>query len=1046
MRHLSKRIFLILVIAVCILCLAIAVLITAVMVSPSTLRPIVEAQIGEITGQEILVEDADLDIFWPPRLSLIEVQAGKPDTVYLNIERIEAEFSLRKIFVGKVELTGITFIHPSVYISTEMLSFPALEGESEISAFAGVIIEDGYLRLNHAGHDLVARNINGLYAHDGFDLSAEVLGGTTEIHALNRGGWKGNITSEDIDLSGLGSRFTGICNVDSSFDLKGTTIDAALDISLAHLGFPWSSDRIDWAALRVKIAGESDRLEIRDLSVMTPVADFSGGMVLEDPGSGPDTLLTLSMESTKFDYERLEGLLPAFDDLPWLEMLLSEQIRSGESRFSEITYSGRLGGLADAQSFFSDAYIVQDLIGQSFGSGFGPERITDITGKVIYGKGGVLCKGLSGMMNGSVIENVNLRFMDVAMPVSTTTVEVTVDIPAKDFIDTWRAAVVEENARALLSAVSDVGKGRIRGKADVTWDDTPGTPVRARGDISVKDCTYSWGGSVIEDHSGTVGAESYESPVSIAFTGRLDNREILRFDMTMEDPFGRQRSSFYLQADRPLEHEAVTLLKGSWILFEGKGIDGEIDAAVTVKAEELSVLDTVYRPAQGMIAAKGRLKGRLWPSLDLHMTDLKPELSSGSVTISADIQENAFRSQISGALDLMEFIAVVEGAEYPLKGSVTGGMIVEQGEHLSLSGSLECENAVVYSSGRELVVDGPVAFNQNVLTSSELNLTSGGKKIRVTSGSLDMGDRPYFTGGLFIEGVGLGEGSDELSGFISALDMDAAIELKRPNLYGIALDSFRADARLRNGKLHLSDMVIKGISGTAHGTASTDLDGKTGFDLVVSLKNAGIRQFFYAVAGEDSWVHGNMDLEGHLWGSTDSINGTLAFTAREGNIRKYALFSRIFALLNIYRIIQTQNLELTSKNFPYNVISSTFTIRDSIVSFDDFYLDSNAMQLSAVGLYSLKTKEIDAHIGIQPFETVDRAIGMIPLLGWVLTGEDKKLIVVSMKVRGELDDPVVQVAPVDTISNPVRESLFRFMKIPSNILEKSREILPKNNN
>ena len=173
------------------------------------------------------------------------------------------------------------------------------------------------------------------------------------------------------------------------------------------------------------------------------------------------------------------------------------------------------------------------------------------------------------------------------------------------------------------------------------------------------------------------------------------------------------------------------------------------------------------------------------------------------------------------------------------------------------------------------------------------------------------------------------------------------------------------------------------------------------------------------------------------------MNGSLVLTARDGKIQKYALFSRIFALLNVYKIVQSHDIELTSKNFPYNMITSTFTFKDSILSFDDFYFDSNSLQISAVGQYSLKTKEIDSILGVQPFEALDRTIGMLPLLGWILTGKDKKLIVVSMNVKGEIDDPSVQIAPWETISNPVKSSLLRAWELSTDLFKESRELLPK---
>ncbi|HHO75334.1 MAG TPA: DUF3971 domain-containing protein [Deltaproteobacteria bacterium] len=1041
MKIISKRIFLALVLAACIIGLIVIAFYATVRISPSMLRQIVERQIEEITGQKIIVEDADFGIFWRPRLSLINIRAGNPDEGgYMDIKRIDAYFSLRQIIIGRIELSGITLKHPSFFIDSEVLS--GLEGPSKGAALTRVMIEDGYLRLSHAESDLIVKDINGRLSPYRIDFSASISGGAVQVQALNLGGWKGTISSHNMDLSGINSRFTGVCSVESAFDTTASKIDMSLDISMDDLVFPWTTDRIEKASARIKIQGDHDRLDLKEISIITPVAGLSGQAVLSRLNLESEAVLALNMESTQFEYEQVASLLPSFSDLPWLDTLLAEQIRDGKSRFSTISYNGPVKGLADAQSFFDNAYIVQDLIGQSFGAGHGPQRITDISGKVIYGKGGIVCKDLWGFVNDSRIENVNLLFNDIAMPVSTTTVEVTADMPVDDFVDAWHSAVVPKDVDELLSPVSNISSGRIRGKVDIIWDDAPDSLVRARGDISLEDCTYSWGQNMVEGHSGTVTAQDFNSPVRIAFSGKVNGRAVQRFGAELEEPFGELRSRYILQADNQLDVAAVKLGKGSMILIEGTGTGAYIKARTVLVTKELTIFNTTYRPVDGELAAEGSLSGTLWPGLNIRLENLVPELSSGSLSISADISDDAFTAGIKGILELDQFSVQIDKTHHSMSGSISADMSFSQGVTSSLSGTVTCRHALVFSEGSPLVFDGTFSMQRNTLAASEMKVVSGDTKITITSGTLDIAKRPYFNGGLVIEGMSFNTGDIDKSSIPDSLDADAFIELIRPNINDITLNGFKANTRLKNGRLTFSDMIIKGIYGTAQGSASTDPAGSMTFDLVVSLRNAGIRQFFYAVAKEDTWVYGDMDLDGHIWGSTESINGTLAFRAQKGNIRKYAMFSRIFALLNIYKIIQYQDLELTSKNFPYNVISSTFTIRDSVMSFNDFYLDSNSLQLSAVGQYSLKTKEIDAHIGIQPFESVDRTIGMIPLLGWVLTGEDKKLIVVSMKVRGELDDPVVQIAPVDTISNPVKESLFRLLSIPSDIIRRSQKILP----
>jgi uncharacterized protein YhdP len=164
-------------------------------------------------------------------------------------------------------------------------------------------------------------------------------------------------------------------------------------------------------------------------------------------------------------------------------------------------------------------------------------------------------------------------------------------------------------------------------------------------------------------------------------------------------------------------------------------------------------------------------------------------------------------------------------------------------------------------------------------------------------------------------------------------------------------------------------------------------------------------------------------------------------SARDGEIRKYELISQIFSLLNVYKIIQNRDIDFLSNHFTYNRIFSTLNITDNVVDFNDFALESNSIQISAVGKYALKTKKIDAHIGIQPLESVDWAISKIPLVGWVLTGDKGKMIVVSMGLKGTMDEPKVKLEPINTLSNTVAASLLRSLKLPGRLIDEALRLI-----
>ncbi|HOO38656.1 MAG TPA: AsmA-like C-terminal domain-containing protein [Deltaproteobacteria bacterium] len=1040
MTNLSRKLLVAVILTACVVLVIISAFYTFIKLSPEQLQRIVEGRLEEITRRDVSIKTVTVQIFLRPKLSLMDVRIGDPDDLYASIKRVDAAISLRHLLTGETRLTNIAFHHPSVSVSTEALE--KIQGEEGSTQWPSVLIVDGYMNVSHEDNELILKDINGSISKDKIDFHASTLGGTARIQAHFSSGWKGNISLDNLDLSSARYDLGGVCSLKTIFDLTGEKVDVSFDTRIRQFRLPWHREPLAVFSIGLKTRGTFNHVSLNEVSLEIPEGTITGSGEIIDLSKKRDAMLTLNMKSSDFDYERVVTLLPTHLFPPWLDDLLTRQIRDGRSKFSAIGYKGAVGGLFEAPAFFDNAYIVQNLTGQSFGSGHGPERITDITGEVIYGEGDIAFKGLNGLMGESVLDTVDLTFQDVALPGTKVSVAVTADMPADDFIKTWRAAMVTENLYRVLSSVKEVNSGRLQGHVKTYWDETSGGPLQASGNIAVEFLDLVWGDTVIQGLSGTVTAEDFSSPFDIVLAGKVNDLDVERFSCKLHDPFGGMRYEFSLKSGPPFQTESFSVGKGSTFLTEGTGTGPRIHARATLRADRFILFDATYSPTGESISATGTIAGTLWPEADIEFLDIKPQLPSSDLTISGKISEGKGDLHIQGSLDLTQLHATIDEKAHPLSGSVAGDMSIHWGDTTKLSGAVIFNQAMFCADGIPVVLEGPVRMSDDTLVSEDMKILAQDITIRITSGVLTLTGRPHFTGILLIDGVKVTSQGKGVSKLFTSLDGTAPIELTNLDLYGIPVDSMKAYAELKDGALDLSALYIQGASGTAHGSTSINTAGDSTFDVVISLKNANIRQYLNAMSEEESWIRGTMDLEGHLFGNTNSLNGSLVLTARDGKIQKYALFSRIFALLNVYKIIQSHDIELTSKNFPYNMITSTFTFKDSILSFDDFYFDSNSLQISAVGQYSLKTKEIDSILGVQPFEALDRTIGMLPLLGWILTGEDKKLIVVSMKVKGEIDDPTVQIAPWDTVSKPVKSSLLRAWELSTDFLKESRDLLP----
>ncbi len=161
----------------------------------------------------------------------------------------------------------------------------------------------------------------------------------------------------------------------------------------------------------------------------------------------------------------------------------------------------------------------------------------------------------------------------------------------------------------------------------------------------------------------------------------------------------------------------------------------------------------------------------------------------------------------------------------------------------------------------------------------------------------------------------------------------------------------------------------------------------------------------------------------------------------DGSLRRFATLSKIFSILNVSQLLKLQLPDMVSGGMPYNSIAGTLAVRDGTISTSDFFLDSDAMNISCVGKIDLTREEIDATVGVQPLQTVDKVVSHIPIVGWILTGKDKTLVTAYFEAKGKIDDPKVSAIPVKYLAKGVFDIFRRVFELPAKIFTNTGEVI-----
>jgi hypothetical protein len=106
---------------------------------------------------------------------------------------------------------------------------------------------------------------------------------------------------------------------------------------------------------------------------------------------------------------------------------------------------------------------------------------------------------------------------------------------------------------------------------------------------------------------------------------------------------------------------------------------------------------------------------------------------------------------------------------------------------------------------------------------------------------------------------------------------------------------------------------------------------------------------------------------------------------------------------------------------------------------DNFLLKSPAFNAVAKGNWDMPQDNMDFELGAQPLQTLDSVVSNIPILGYILSGEDKSILTYYFKVNGSMADPKVTYVPFRNLGSGVAGTFKRLFLTPVRIFKDIRD-------
>jgi len=177
-----------------------------------------------------------------------------------------------------------------------------------------------------------------------------------------------------------------------------------------------------------------------------------------------------------------------------------------------------------------------------------------------------------------------------------------------------------------------------------------------------------------------------------------------------------------------------------------------------------------------------------------------------------------------------------------------------------------------------------------------------------------------------------------------------------------------------------------------------------------------------------------------------SLDGDLDLNFHDGSLKRFTMLANLCSLLNLSQFTSLHLPEFSfDKGVPYRELICGGLIVDGKFDLDKFDVQGPAVNIFGSGVIDLIDEQVDLELGFQPLQTVDKLLASIPVVGYIITGDDKTFVVVPVKVQGSFDDLNIKTQAIVGMGKKLGGMVQRFFKTPVRILRIPGKIFRQNN-
>jgi uncharacterized protein involved in outer membrane biogenesis len=285
----------------------------------------------------------------------------------------------------------------------------------------------------------------------------------------------------------------------------------------------------------------------------------------------------------------------------------------------------------------------------------------------------------------------------------------------------------------------------------------------------------------------------------------------------------------------------------------------------------------------------------------------------------------------------------------------------------------------------------------------------------------------------------------ELHPFLRKLTADLQVAVNRGQYRGQEFQALKFKAMYEGGLLKSYDLEALIGGGRIQSRGSADLRNlkEIPFASQPTIEAVPLASMAPLLGINQPSVNGPLNLRGQLQGTAgstqhllQSLRGNVEAELGPGQIYKLGqaghVFFELLDFLSLSDILSGKTLKgLATEGVPYKSIKAKTLFQGGKMSFSQLNLESPALRLDAKGDIDLVKKRLAMKADINIFATLDKILGLVPIVGQAGT----ELTRVYITLEGDLANPEIRIRPVEGLTKAGKKGTHEGEKDAEDVLK-----------